>query len=165
MRDLARAVGVTEGAFYRHFDSKEALVAELFAAEASRLHGWLSRCLKSESEPWSRFDALVAGFVEFGLEESESFRLIMEMHHLANLKTEPAGMPRDLFIKVLRELAATEKSRLAEPMAVVLMLVGLLSRSTTALRRGVLRLPRARFVRLIREAARAVVLSALEPID
>ncbi len=165
MRDLARAVGVTEGAFYRHFDSKEALVTELFAAEASRLHGWLSGCMKREQEPWRQLDALVTGFVEFGLEEGESFRLIMELHHLSNLKAEPAGMPRDLFLGVLQKIAACEKRRLAEPLALALMPVGLPSRATTALRRGVLKLPRARFARLIGEATRAVVASTLEPLD
>ncbi|MBI2945565.1 MAG: TetR/AcrR family transcriptional regulator [Candidatus Wallbacteria bacterium] len=164
MRDLAREVGVTEGALYRHFDSKEALIAELFSYEASRLHGWLAHSLDETRGAWEQLDGLVAGFLDFGFREAESFRLILELHETAGLRAGPqVRLPREHFLSVLRTLAEQESVRVSDPFAVVLMIVGLLSRLIGGSRAGAVKLSRSDVVALAQRTARAVVDAARVP--
>ncbi|MBI3891448.1 MAG: helix-turn-helix transcriptional regulator [Candidatus Wallbacteria bacterium] len=161
MRDLAREVGVTEGALYRHFDSKEALIAELFSGEAARLHGWLARSLDEKGDAWRQLDTLVEGFLDFGFREAESFRLIMELHETAALKAGPrVRLPREHFMAVLERIEQREGLDLLDRFAPVLMIVGMLSRLVGGARSGAVKLSRPELGTLARRAARAIVQSA-----
>ncbi|MFC5746377.1 TetR/AcrR family transcriptional regulator [Actinomadura rugatobispora] len=50
--------GVTRGAFYHHFDNKEQIFREVFAAEQEELAAIVRRAFLAEPDPW---DGLLAG--------------------------------------------------------------------------------------------------------
>ena len=59
MRDIARRVGVTEPAFYRHYESKEAILADIVATAGDRISAQIVR----------QFAALTAENIEQALTE------------------------------------------------------------------------------------------------
>lgn len=67
MRKLARAVGVTAPALYRHFDSKEHVLLELVREGYQRFAHYLYRALEGRT-PGERFQLAGRGFLEFALE-------------------------------------------------------------------------------------------------
>lgn len=78
LRELARAVGVTHSAPYRHFESKQELIAalrqEVFARLAERERHALSR---AGANPRARVRALGEAYVRFAITEPVAFRLVL----------------------------------------------------------------------------------------
>lgn len=170
MRVLAREIGVTEGALYRHFPSKDDIVAEVFAGEAGQFHDHLHASLEKSrtgartgKSDWSRdLEVLVRAFVDYGRREPESFRVIMVLHQSPGVKRRPiARMPRHLFEAVLEE-APRSGRRGTENTAVVVMIAGLLSRLIQAEHEGQLGLGRDAVCELAVRAVRGMVEAALE---
>jgi AcrR family transcriptional regulator len=77
LREAARRAGVTEAAPYRHFRSKEALVAALaeegFAALLARVRRALAR---ASGRPAARLSALGVAYLRFALERPAHFRVM-----------------------------------------------------------------------------------------
>jgi AcrR family transcriptional regulator len=77
LREAARRAGVTEAAPYRHFRSKEALVAALaeegFAALLERVRAALRR---APAAPAARLSALGVAYLRFALERPAHFRVM-----------------------------------------------------------------------------------------
>jgi len=69
IEDLGRAVGTTGPALYRHFPSKEALLAEVLLDISERLlHGGEDR-VAAHPDPADALDALLHGHIAFALDE------------------------------------------------------------------------------------------------
>jgi len=165
MRDLAREVGVTEGALYRHFKSKDEIVSELFSSEASRLHDWLGRSIAGAEDGWGQLDALVRGFVVYGFEEADSFRLIMELHEVAGASIRPGvRMPKEHFIAILGRIARSEGWKMEKPVLVVFMVVGMLNRLIAGVRAMGAEDDREKTVKLALRVTRAIVSTAAEAV-
>jgi AcrR family transcriptional regulator len=77
LRECARRAGLTHGAPYRHFESREALVAAVAEEGFQQLH---AACVEAESraatDPLARFQALGVAYVTFALERPGLFRLM-----------------------------------------------------------------------------------------
>ena len=97
IRDIAAEVGVTEGALYRHFASKDVLARELFVTR----YGALARRIEAirEREPGfdARLDALVAMFAQEFDDDPAGFAYVLISQH-----------------EHLRELAATSPDNAVE---------------------------------------------------
>lgn len=75
MRKLARALGVTAPALYRHYDSKEAVLRAVIA-EAFKLFGsYLFRGLEGRT-PQERLRLTGLGYVTFALEHTRFYEVI-----------------------------------------------------------------------------------------
>lgn len=114
IRDIASAAGVTEGALYRHFESKEQLAQSLFGECAEILHERLEQSLEGVQGAHQRLCALVEGFFAFAEHDPEAYEFVMARHH-DNIGALPPGKPRpkDLFVEVLEEgMAAGELRRM-----------------------------------------------------
>lgn len=164
IRMLADRVGVTEGALYRHFASKDEIIGDLVTHEAATFHDRLAAALSSTSagaptaDPLLRLDTLVAGFIEFGRTETESFRILMELHGSPGARFHPRGRkPRTLFVDAISRVPARPSARRQDPVAIAVMLVGLMSRLIGAERAHELKLTPAEVVQLAQRSARAVV--------
>jgi AcrR family transcriptional regulator len=75
MRALARAVGVTAPALYRHYSSKENVLHEIMGEAFRRLSGKLYEAL-SEPTPHGRFRRAVSGYVDFALENPRLYEVL-----------------------------------------------------------------------------------------
>jgi AcrR family transcriptional regulator len=92
VRDIARAVDISEGALYRHFVGKEQLVCQIFerhyVAFAARLHALAG----TESTTRGQVAAMILGFCQAHDENPELFRFLLFVQH-GQLGKLAAGRP------------------------------------------------------------------------
>src|SRR5215218_681747 len=65
--DVGAAVGVTGPAIYRHFASKDAMLAEMLLRISERLLAGGNECVATSTDPAAQLRALVAFHVDFAL--------------------------------------------------------------------------------------------------
>ena len=75
LREVARAVGVSHAAPYRHFPNREALLADLAAGGFERLGGILAE-LPADADAGRRFVAMARAYVQFAQAEPAVYRLM-----------------------------------------------------------------------------------------
>lgn len=75
MRKLARAVGVTAPALYRHFDGKEAVLVEVVGEAYKLLAQHLYRALEGR-DALDRFRLAGNGYLEFALENPRMYEVL-----------------------------------------------------------------------------------------
>ena len=75
--DIGAGAGISGPAVYRHFDSKEALLAELLVGISKRLHDGMSSIVAAHSgaQPREAMEDLLAFHVEFAVNEPELIRI------------------------------------------------------------------------------------------
>ncbi|TWT13590.1 TetR/AcrR family transcriptional regulator [Reyranella sp. CPCC 100927] len=91
MRDIAREVGMLAGSMYYHFDSKDALIEELYALGVGQVTAAVERALADAVGPWPRFEAACVGHLEALLADSSFARVLT-----ADLSHVPARLRRRL---------------------------------------------------------------------
>jgi AcrR family transcriptional regulator len=75
LREVARRVGVSAAAVYRHYDGKEALLREVCAAGFRIFSSYLLRALAGAT-PRERLDLSAEQYLRFGLENPRDYRVI-----------------------------------------------------------------------------------------
>jgi AcrR family transcriptional regulator len=129
MRDIADAVGVTPPAIYLHFKDKD----ELFFAVCERPFKTFSQkirdSLKDSQDPLERVRRMGRGYVQFGLEFPEQYRVMM----LTKTEFDPMEHPlEDMYgMQVFYQLVSATKEciddglfRPMEPMTGAIVLWG-----------------------------------------
>jgi AcrR family transcriptional regulator len=104
IRDIAHEAGVTEGALYRHFESKEQLAQSLFAECAEILYESLSKSIAGAEGAPARLCSLAHGFFDFAQNNPEAYEFVMARHHDSVGGPRPGQpLPKDIFVGVMRE--------------------------------------------------------------
>ena len=82
LRELAKAVGTTHAAVYRHFADRSALLDALTAAGFARLAAYQQQCLDAAAPgPLERLVALGIAYVRFAIENPGFFALLFNARH------------------------------------------------------------------------------------
>lgn len=81
VREIAKAAGITEGAIYRHFKGKDALVWTLFADSYAAYGEKLSALQQGESGTAAKLDAMVRGFCSFFDDDETLFQFLLLVQH------------------------------------------------------------------------------------
>jgi AcrR family transcriptional regulator len=81
VRDIAGAVGLSDGALYRHFPSKDELIWSLFQASFEGYAGTLERLAAGHSGTRAKIAAMVRGFCELFDADSRLFRFLLLVQH------------------------------------------------------------------------------------
>jgi AcrR family transcriptional regulator len=76
VRSIAQKAGCSVGLPYHYVDSKEDLLARLLAGTFTRLLDRLRRQAKSHQAPLERLGAVLAAYVQFGLEHPHDYALL-----------------------------------------------------------------------------------------
>lgn len=76
VRSIAQRAGCSIGLLYHYVDSKEDLLARLLADTFTRLLERLRRQAESRPEPLEKLGALLAAYVQFGLEHPHDYALL-----------------------------------------------------------------------------------------
>lgn len=132
VRDLAAAAGIAEGTLYRHYASKDDLVADLFlsnyAAFAARL------CPLRDLRGFrARIEAVVAEIFRFHDAEPTLFRFLLLVQHQALSRTgQGDDNPVSVLSSMVEEAIADGEITLADPALATAMLLGLLLQPATA---------------------------------
>ncbi|MBI3708977.1 MAG: TetR/AcrR family transcriptional regulator [Proteobacteria bacterium] len=80
VRDVAQAAGVADGALYRHYASKDALIWNLFSTHYTGFARRLDQ-LAAARGTRARLDAMIAGFCRFFDEDPVLFRFLLFVQH------------------------------------------------------------------------------------
>ena len=114
LRDCSRHAGVSHAAPYRHFASKEALLAAL----ASQGFGWLyaagMAAMAPHSDPVTRLDAYGHAYVRFALTHPHHFRL-MFTSEIAPAAPPPSDQGGESAYVLLRDAAAAVSGSRDDP--------------------------------------------------
>lgn len=92
MRDIAGAVGVTEGALYRHFASKDDLARALFLSRYGALARGVEAVRSRNRDFDGRVDALVDLFADAFDADPDGFAYVLVSQH-EHLRDLPAASP------------------------------------------------------------------------
>lgn len=91
MRRLAREVGVTAPALYRHYDSKEALLHDVLSEAYRQMTQHLYRALEGRT-PWERLRLAGEGYASFAVEHPRLYDALFASPDLVGL----AGIPAEI---------------------------------------------------------------------
>jgi AcrR family transcriptional regulator len=103
VRDVAKAAGVAEGAMYRHFASKEELVASLFLTHYLEFARVLERLQVEASGTQAKLDAMIFEFCRFFDVDQVLFRFLLFVQHGQLTKVPPAAKTP---VDVIRDVIA-----------------------------------------------------------
>jgi AcrR family transcriptional regulator len=109
IKDIAGEAGVTDGALYRHYESKEDMAWKLFLKELARFNVGLKASLGAAGKP---IDARIAAAVRYTLEYHENnperlaFLLLTRHSFAAERLIAPEGNPVELIRQALDEAVA-----------------------------------------------------------
>ena len=92
--DVGAAVGVTGPAIYRHFASKDAMLAEMLLRISERLLDGGNDCVSRTDEPTTQLRALIAFHVDFAL--ANPALITVQDRDLGSLSTRDAAQVRRL---------------------------------------------------------------------
>lgn len=81
VRDIARAVDLSEGALYRHFVSKEDLVWDVFERNYVAFAGRLDALAQAETTARAKLAAMIRGFCLAHDEDPVLFRFLLFVQH------------------------------------------------------------------------------------
>lgn len=133
VRDLAAAAGIAEGTLYRHYASKDELVAELFATNYAAFAGRL-RALRARDGLRARLEAVAAEVFRFHDDQPILFRFLLLVQHQALPR---AGLGDDNPVSVLHSMVedaiAAREITLTDAALATAMVLGLLLQPATAL--------------------------------
>lgn len=92
---LAGRVGVSEATLFKHFESKDAILAEALRRQAAELRERIE-AFRSEAAPWERATGLVRHVLDY-LEERDGGPLVILLGHASRIRPEmEAEMNRTL---------------------------------------------------------------------
>ena len=93
MRKLARDVGVTAPALYRHFENREEVLFDVLGEAHDELFRSLSRAL-SGATPLERFEIAGEAYMDFALENPRYFQMVHAFREFMGLEEVPPEVAR-----------------------------------------------------------------------
>src|SRR5262245_60298653 len=81
VRDIARAVGISEGALYRHFESKDELVWKAFESHYVAFAAQLQQLAESQTTARDKVAAMIRGFCRAHDENPTLFKFLLFVQH------------------------------------------------------------------------------------
>jgi AcrR family transcriptional regulator len=91
VRDVARAVDMSEGALYRHFAGKDELVWEVFERHYVQFAGRLESLAEAETTARGQLAAMIRGFCHAYDEDPLLFRFLLFVQHGQLSKLAPGS--------------------------------------------------------------------------
>ncbi|RME11446.1 MAG: TetR/AcrR family transcriptional regulator, partial [Aquificota bacterium] len=104
IKDIAREVGITEGAIYRHFKSKDEIVLGLFGLYSEEFYNRLLSAVRSPISYREKFYFTVHTFLSFCFENPSAFKYLDLFHYLrAEDVKEFSPLPKDAVLELIEE--------------------------------------------------------------
>ena len=132
IRDVAAGAGVSEGALYRHFDSKDALVWALFADSFTGFARRLDALQAAARGTRAKLAAIIGGVMAFYDAEPLLFRFLLFVQHGQLDKVTPdMPNPIDAIRNVVRDGITRGDIPAMDPELATAMTVGLVLQPAT----------------------------------
>jgi AcrR family transcriptional regulator len=128
-RKIAKGVGITEGAIYKHFSSKNQIAYELFKFYMGKFRKLLIEKSEHGKNPQERIDLLITAFFDFAKTHTSGYNFIM-IGHYTELKKLPTDFvkPKDIFVKYISQGMSSHYFRRTDLNLAASMVIGLLTR-------------------------------------
>ena len=129
-REIAARAGITEGAIYRHFPSKDALAGGIFVDCMDRLLEQLQAAAAAEGTHQERLCRTACAFLAFAGENPEAYGYIMAAHqvNLAELASRRAK-PKDVFAEIIADGITAGEFREMDVQLATALVVGMCIRT------------------------------------
>jgi AcrR family transcriptional regulator len=102
LREMARNVGVSATAVYRHFPDKAALLDALSAEGDAQMAVAFEKAMAREKPGLAAFNAMGRAYVHFALKNPSLFRLMMTADSKSSL---PDSRGRSMLVKAIEEMS------------------------------------------------------------
>mgnify|MGYP001551395618 FL=1 len=162
LRDIAREVGITPMAIYRHYANKQALIDALVL---DGLAEWSRRALAvPRGEPLAWFERMGDAFLDFALDEPRLFEAAFLIHSTTARRypddflaeRSPAGA---IYLELLGQAKAQDQIGDTEPIEIMITIAGLSQGLVTLYRAGRIAGGEDEFRALFRRAMRRCIQS------
>ena len=132
VKDIARAVGLSEGALYRHFDSKDELVWKAFERHYVAFAATLQSLAQSEPTARGKVAAMIRGFCRSHDENPTLFKFLLFVQHGQLSKLEPGTpTPVEVMRRVLDNAIATHEIPAQRPDLATALVFGVVLQPVT----------------------------------
>src|SRR5262245_39755741 len=132
VRDIARAVDISEGALYRHFESKDALTWALFERHYVEFAARLDALAQVESSAHGKLAAMIRGFCHAHDENPTLFRFLLFVQHGQLNKLAPGTpTPVDAVRAVLERCIASNEIPSQSPDLAAALVLGIVLQPVT----------------------------------
>ena len=150
IKDIATEVGITEGAIYRHFSSKEEIVAYLLSKISSDLGNLIEKKALSKGNIKAKVSSLIDILLWYAFEHPDAFRFLT-VYHILRHNRRNTKLPGSIVIELLRKAYA--KGRLlVSPEVALSMIVGSVERLFILWELGMLSGDKGRIASEVKEA-------------
>lgn len=158
-RDLAKRAGIAEGTIYRHFESKDELVRDLFQDHYVRFGAELNRI---QAETHGGIDAQLRAMIDYMCrlydEEPTLYRFLLLVQHAAlpNIRTAPTS-PAVIFRNLVSRAIEQSEIPAQNPALAASMMLGAIIQPALSLIYGSLSGAMADFAPAISDACSALL--------
>ncbi|NPA32845.1 MAG: TetR/AcrR family transcriptional regulator [Aquificae bacterium] len=108
VKDIAKEVGITEGAIYRHFHSKDEIIQELLSSITKELREEIQKAIDEGGSEEETFTKIVEALIRYAFTKPESFRFL-NLYHLLKDYPRITHLPGELVLKFLNNMYAKGK--------------------------------------------------------
>lgn len=130
--ELAAAAGVSQGALYRHYSSKEELAWSLFSTAYLRTGAELDAIRAGHSGLASRIAAMVAHFCSLYDRDPALFRFMLIAQHGLLPRVQPGSRtPVDAIADVVNDAVAAKELEPTEPATGAAVIMGVILQTAT----------------------------------
>jgi AcrR family transcriptional regulator len=132
IKDIARAVGLSEGALYRHFESKDDLVWKAFERHYVDFGATLQALAESEPTARGKVAAMIRGFCRAHDDNPTLFKFLLFVQHGQLAKVEPGTpTPVDVMRSVLDQAIASREIPAQRPDLATALVFGVVLQPVT----------------------------------
>lgn len=132
IRDIARAVGLSEGALYRHFESKDELVWKAFERHYVAFGATLKALADREPTARGKVAAMIRGFCRAHDDNPTLFKFLLFVQHGQLAKLEPGTpTPVDVMRTVLDNAIAAHEIPAQRPDLATALVFGVVLQPVT----------------------------------
>lgn len=156
-REIAKAAGVSEGAIYRHFDSKDELASAMFIRIHERLAGLIRAAARESRDIVGQTRAIVAAYCETADEDFPLFAFHLLYTHRFLPTPEGVDNPVDAVEDIVAAAMKRREIARGDPAFVAGMALGVVLQTALQIHYGRLEGPLSRHALALGEAAISVM--------
>ncbi len=120
IKDIAKEVGITEGAIYRHFSSKEEIINSLLKEITQELRQKIFESIERGKNDEERLNNIIDALLEYAFTKPESFRFL-NLYHLLKESPQVENLPGEVILKFLNGLYLKGKLSVHPEIALAVM--------------------------------------------
>ncbi|MFO1012527.1 MAG: TetR/AcrR family transcriptional regulator [Caulobacteraceae bacterium] len=129
-KELAALAGISEGAIYRHYKSKDELAISLFMGAHQRLSSLVEEAARSSENVRQQADAIVRAYCQAADEDWALFSFhTLTMHRFLPYYQEDGLDPVSMVEKVLKQAMITAQIPAADPAVLASMCIGVITQT------------------------------------